>query len=620
MGGAYNPGQPWAQFHRPCQGPTAPRDTTLMASRPATSTLQYEAHERPPLPVTVGLSVQTVLLVIAPAAVFPIVLVQAVDGSVAEVAWGVFSMLTITGAVTVLQAYRIGPFGSGMLVNAYPSPTAIPFCILALEEGGASTLASLILVSGVFQILLSLRLSLLRKLVTPAFSGTVLILLVITVIPVVFGSINDVPEDASAAAGPVCILVTFVVIVGLLLKGSAVWRVWASLIGIVAGAIAGIGFGIFDFGPVREATVAGLPLDGWPGFGFDFGSAFWSLLPAFLFLSAIAVLQGNSVAMATQRVSWRESRAIDYRKVQGTTACSGLGNLAACFAAVLPVTTGPRGVAIAQQTGCASRYIGIGAGLLLIIAAFFPQTWSLLIGVPPPVTAMFLVAMLSPLVVEGMKIIVQAAPDFRKSLVIGTALVVGLGFQTGLVSLPIGDLWEAVFEKAFISGGVILVLLTIFTEYGTGAVQRRLRTELSMEALPRIKDFLKVFSDLRGWDSIMTGKLQAAAEETLLILLEGGRGKGAERGKRLRITAKSQGAGAELEFVSASVGSENVEDRIALLTAPGPGEAELDSVDLESSMGRDAPLQLLRHYATSVSHRQYHDIEVIEVRVSPPAG
>ncbi len=620
MGGAYNCAQPRTQPNRSCQGPIAPCDITLMASRPASSTLQYEAHERPPLPVTVGLSVQTVLLVIAPTAVFPIVLVQAVGGSDADLAWGVFAMLTINGAITALQAYRVGPFGSGMLVNAYPSPTAIPFCILAMQEGGAPTLASLILVSGVFQIAMSLRLSLLRKLVRPAFSGAVLILLVITVIPVVFGSMNDVPEDAPAAAGPVCILVTFVVIVGLLLKGSAVWRVWASLIGIVAGAIVGIGFGIFDFGPVREASVAGMPLDGWPGFGFGFGSAFWSLLPAFLFLSAIAVLQGNSVAMATQRVSWRESRAIDYRRVQGTTACSGLGNLVACFAAVLPVTTGPRGVAIAQQTGCASRYIGVGTGVLLVAVAFFPQTWSLLIGVPPPVTAIFLVVLISPLLVEGMKMVVQNALDFRKSLVTGTALVVGIGFQTGLVSMPIGDLWEAVFEKAFISGGVVLVLLTIFVEYGTGAVQRRLRTDLSMEALPRIKDFLGEFSDLRGWDSTMTRKLHAAAEETLLILLEGGQGKGVEREKRLRITAKSQGAGAELEFVSASASSENVEDRIALLTTPGPGEAELDSVDLESWTGRDTPLRLLRHYATSVSHRQYHDIEVIEVRVAPPEG
>lgn len=590
-----------------------------MASRPASSNLQYEADERPPLPATVGQSVQTALLVIAPVAVFPLVLVQAVGGSEAEVAWGVFSMLVVTGAVTVLQAYRIGPFGAGMLVIAYPSPTAIPFCILALEEGGTSTLASLIIVSGVFQVLLSLRLSLLRKLVTPAFSGTVLILLVITVIPVIFGSINDVPEDASTAAGPVCILVTFVVIVGLLLKGSAVWRVWASLIGIVAGSIAGITFGIFDFGPVTESSVTGLPLDGWPGFGFSFGSAFWSLLPAFLFLSAIAVLQGNSVAVATQRVSWRESRAIDYRRVQGTTACSGLGNLVACFAAVLPVTTGPRGVAIAQQTGYATRYLGIGAGLLLIVAAFFPQTWGLLIGIPPPVTAMFLVVMMSPLVVEGMKIILRDTPDFRKSLVIGTAIVVGIGFQTGLVSLPIGGLWEAVFEKAFISGGVVLVLLTAFVEYGKGGMQRRLRTELSMEALPQINDFLQEFSGRKGWEPSMMRRLQAVAEETLVILVESGGGESAEGKRRLRITARSQGAMAELEFVSATRSVNNLEDQVALVTTPDLGEGDLGSVDLESSTGGDTPLRLLRHYASSVSHQQYHDIEVIEVRVGPPA-
>ena len=72
--------------------------------------------------------------------------------------------------------------------------------------------------------------------------------------------------------------------------------------------------------------------------------------------------------------------------------------------------------------------------------------------------------------------------------------------------------------------------------------------------------------------------------------------------------------------MSASVGSENVEDPDCLAYCSGPGEADLDSVDLESSMGRDAPLQLLRHYASSVSHRQYHDIEVIEVRVEPPEG
>ena len=560
---------------------------------------------------TLGLGVQSALLVIAPIALFPIVLVQAVDGSDADLAWAVFAMLFVNGAATILQAFRVGPVGSGLLVITYPSPTAIPFCIIALQEGGPTTLAALIVVSSIFQIMVSMRLSLLRRLVTPAVSGAILILLVITIVPVVFGALNDVPDDASDVAGPACILVTFALTMGLLLRGNATLRTWSTLIGIAAGSAAGIAFGIYDFDPVREASVAGLPLDGWPGLDLGLGVAFWSLLPAFLFLSIVSLLQGTSIALSIQRVSWRESRAIDYRRVQGLSVCTALGNLLAGLAAVMPVATSPRGTVFAQQTGCAARDVGIVTGAVLVIAAFFPKSWSLLIGIPAPVTAIFLVVMLSPLLVEGMKMIVQDAPDYRTSLVIGSALLAGIGLQTGLVPLPIGDVWETVFQKAFTAGGVTLVLLTLVVEFRRGR-QRRLRTEMSAEALPQVNDFLASFAVEQRWGPEMTDRLQGVAEETLSIM-SGARDDTGAGARRLIVRASSQGPAADLEFVSASASAENLEDRIALLTNAGAEAAEPGDFE------RDASLRLLRHYAASVTHRQYHDIEVIEVRVAPPA-
>ena len=583
-----------------------------MSTKPATSTPQYEPHERPPLLTTLGLGVQSALLVIAPIALFPIVLVQAVDGSDAELAWAVFAMLVVNGAATILQAFRIGPVGSGLLVITYPSPTAIPFCIIALQEGGPSTLAALIVVSSLFQVVVSMRLSLLRRLVTPAFSGAILILLVITIAPVVFGSLNDLPDDAPDIAGPACILVTFALMMGLLLRGSATLRTWSTLIGIAAGSVAGVALGIYDFDPVRDAPVAGLPLDGWPGLDPVLGAAFWSLLPAFLFLSIVSLLQGTSIALSIQQVSWRESRAMDYRRVQGLSVCTALGNLLAGLAAVMPVATSPRGTVFAQQTRCAARDVGIVTGAVLVIAAFFPKSWGLLIGIPAPVTAIFLVVMLSPLLVEGMKLIVQDAPDYRTNLVIGSALLVGIGLQTGLVPLPIGDVWEAVFQKAFTAGGVTLVILTLLVEFRRRR-QRRLRTEMSTESLPQVNDFLEAFAADQGWGPRMAGRLQGVAEETLLLLSEGHEDEAGDGARRLIVSASRQGAGAELEFVSATAAAENLEDRIALLTSAGAEAAEPGDFE------RDAALSLLRHYAASVTHRQYHDIEVIEVRVAPPA-
>ena len=62
-----------------------------------------------------------------------------------------------------------------------------------------------------------------------------------------------------------------------------------------------------------------------------------------------------------------------------------------------------------------------------------------------------------------------------------------------------------------------MVLLTIVNEF-SGRGRRHIQTELNSEALPKINDFLKEFAASRGWDGGMTGRMQAPAEETLLIL------------------------------------------------------------------------------------------------------
>ena len=590
-----------------------------MSSREASSFPRYEADENPSPQTALGLGVQSALLAITPIALFPIVLAQSVGASDQFSDWAVFAMLVVNGAATIIQTYRIGPIGSGMIIVPYPSPTAIPFCILALQQGGTATLAALIVVYGAFQIVVSMRMAMIRRIVTPAISGAILILLLLTLVPILFRNLGDVPADAPSFAGPLCIFVTFVVIVGLLIRGSNNWRVWASIVGIAAGSVAAVATGIYDSGPVARASAIGLPLDGWPGLSFSIDSAFWSLLPVFLFLSVVSVLQGNSVVLATQKVSWRIAQAMDYRRVQGATVTTGLANVLAGFTAVMPVAISPRGTAFAQQTGYASRRIGLITGVLLIVAAFFPKTWSLLLGIPAPVVAIYIIVLVGPLIVEGMKLIIQDAPDYRMSLVIGTAIVVGLGLQTGLVSLPVGEVWEAVLQKALTGGGAVLVLLTVFAEFRRRRRQR-IQIDLNMDELPKVNQFMDQFSTSQGWSPQMTARLQAVAEETMHILLEDSEDDGSQRSRRLVVDAGSVGPVAELEFIHMAGGDENLEDRIALLSQPMPQESELEPPELETLIERDAALRLLRHYATSVSHRQYFDMEIITVRVTPPTG
>ena len=59
-------------------------------------------------------------------------------------------------------------------------------------------MASLIVVSSLFQFLLAARLSLLRRIFTPVVSGTVIMLIPVTVMPIVFDTLKDVPDGASS--------------------------------------------------------------------------------------------------------------------------------------------------------------------------------------------------------------------------------------------------------------------------------------------------------------------------------------------------------------------------------------------------------------------------------------
>ena len=65
---------------------------------------------------------------------------------------------------------------------------------------------------------------------------------------------------------------------------------------------------------------------------------------------------------------------------------------------------------------------------------------------------------------------------------------------------------------------------------------------------------------------------------------------------------------AELEFLAAS-GEENLEDRMVLLTERGGG----------APAEHEISLRLLRHYASSVYHQQYHDTDIVTVRVEGDA-
>ena len=104
-----------------------------------------------------------------------------------------------------------------------------------------------------------MRLSLLRRILTPVITGTMIMLLPVTVMPVLFDMLNEVPPGTPEYMGPLSAGITICVILIMVLRGRGILRLWAPAAGIVVGSLVSAYFGIYDVGRVADAGWVGIP-------------------------------------------------------------------------------------------------------------------------------------------------------------------------------------------------------------------------------------------------------------------------------------------------------------------------------------------------------------------------
>ena len=565
------------------------------------STIRYQPDERPPEALAAGMALQMTILQITGVVLTPAIVIRAAGLGEPYLSWAIFAALIVCGLSTMLQASRIGRFGAGHVLLMGTSGAFIAISATALREGGPGLLATLVLAASLFQFGLAHRLAWLRRVITPTVAGIVIMLIAATVMPIAFPLLGRVPAGAPSVAGPLCAGAAFAFFAVLALRGRGMFRLWAPLISLVGGSLVGVFFGIFDFATVRSASWVGIP-SGWPGVDLSLGSTFWGLLPAFIFVTLIGAIETIGDSLAIQRVSWRKPRAPDYRVVAGAVAADGVGNLLSGIFGTVPNTTYSNTISITELTGVASRRVGIWIGVFFLILAFSPKIAALFLAVPSPVVGVFILGLIAILFSLGLQMVVRDGMDLQKAVIVGLSFWIGAGFQNGAIFPDsLGGFVGVLFENGMTAGGLVAMVLMVFMNL-TGTRARRLQAPLDMSAGARIEAFLYAEARRRRWPPTAGARLVSAGEEALLSLLEG-RGGGQEA-RKLQLTARTGRHSAELEFVAAA-GDVNIEDRMALL---GDSRAAPDE--------RDISLRLLKHYASSVRHQKYYDVDIVTVEVA----
>ncbi len=567
----------------------------------SSSTVRYEASDRPPHRLAAALGGQSVALIVAGIVLTPVIVLRAGGASAESTAWAIFMALLISGITTVIQARPLWRIGAGYVLFMGTSGAFISVAVSAIQSGGMALLTTLIVVASLMQFPLASNLGLLRRIITPTVGGTAIMLIAVTVMPIAFDLLTLGPQgvEITSHGAPASALVTFVIIVGISIFGARRWRLWSPLIGLVAGCAVASLFGLLDWSSLASAAWIGLPDMAWPGLDLTFGPAFWELLPSFLIVTLVGAIETFGDGIAIQRASWRRPRAVDYRAVQGAVYADGLGNLLSGLAGTLPNTTYSTSIAVVDMTGVAARRVAIWGGVFLVALAFSPKLASLLLAVPSPVAGAYIVVLLVLLFMHGLTLVTEEGMTYEKTLIVGLAFWLGVGFQDKDIFYDFLPGWAAaLLSNGMTAGTLVAIILTVLLNLKRGR-RRRLQVPMASASVPQVQDFVERVARKADWDAAASGRLQLAAEEALLVMLQDDTG-----GRSLTIDARVDEAAIELDIVATPLGA-NLEDLLAHFSAhhaAAPEEA--------------VSYRILASIVDELRHRQFHGVDFVTLRIS----
>ncbi|MCY4618998.1 MAG: hypothetical protein OXD50_10725 [Chloroflexi bacterium] len=576
-----------------------------MTARSAEQPIQYEPEEVCPPTIALTVGLQGAVLVLAPTVLNVVIAFRAAGLDDTYLTWGVFAAMVICAVITGLQAFQFRRFGAGHIVLAWPAAMFIAIMVSAVSAGGPETFASLLVICSLVQIALAWWLPTLRRIVTPVVSGTVTMLIAVSVLPIAFDSVQDLPGDASVSAGPVIAVATLLASVFVTLRAKGRWRLVAPFISLLVGCAVAAAFGVLDGDRIANAKWFGVPE--LPDLSFELSpnGEFWALLPSFAILTLVLGLKTISDGVVIQQGSRRRPRAIDFRQIQGIVSVNGIGMLLAGLATTLPtMANASYSLLLINLTGVAARRVGIGVAVVILLLAFFSKFAAVLLTIPGPVVGAFLMLAMGMLFVSGWQTILREGLDPRRVLVVALASALGLGLHGHpIMSDLFGDSLGALIGNGVTIGAIVAIVMTLLLE-ALGSRSSRLEVTLDMASLPTIDEFLSALALRLKWDEPSTLRLRSAGEETLATLLvQDDEDAGESERTRLSIVARPQTMMVELEFV-ATTRHENIEDQLAYLT----DEAPIPTAD-------DLSLRLLWYHASAVRHQKFHGVDIVTVQV-----
>ncbi len=453
--------------------------------------LIYGVDDRPPFLANLFLGFQHVAIFFI-SMIFPVVIVKHLGGSVDPRTLSGFVSITMIsgGVVTILQALKKGPVGSGYLCPSVCGPSYMQASFLAISSGGLSVLFGMTGLVGVVESVFSRVMHKLRILFPTEVTGTIVAMVGITVIPLSVKCFVGIGEADPVVTSPEIFVavITLLLMITLNVFGKGNLRLYSCLIGMVIGYILSYFLGLFtptDLAKVSDSKFVAIPYMKELSWAFDV-----KLIVPFIIAALCSALKTVGDLTTCQKINDANWKRPDMKSIQRGILADGLGGVIPGLFGGFGQSTSSSNVGLSIATGATSRTIAYSMGGILIVLGFFPKLANIFIIMPKPVMGATLIYAISFMIISGFQIVMSRMLDSRKIFVVGISIIFGLSADMvpGIYE-NIHSWLQPIFSSSLSLGAVTAVVLNLLLRIGIKK-KESLTVDIQQDDHQQISDFM----------------------------------------------------------------------------------------------------------------------------------
>ncbi|MEV7325415.1 nucleobase:cation symporter-2 family protein [Streptomyces sp. NPDC093970] len=374
----------------------------------------------------------------------PLIVGAAIGLTGADLTFLTGACLFTAGLATFLQTLGIWRIGARLpFVNGVTFAGVAPMTAIAASTHDSSdalpVIFGAVIVAGLLGFLAAPFFSKAVRFFPPVVTGTVITLIGVSLLPVAFGWAQG-PDPAAHDYGSAKYLglaaatLLLVLLLRRFTRGFA--KQVAVLIGLVAGTVVALPFGVTDFGPVADADVVGFPTP------FHFGAPQFHIA-AILSMCVVMVVSMTESTADMLALGEIVERPADERTIAAGLRADTLGS------AISPLFNGFMCSAFAQNIGLVamtrirSRFVVAVGGGFLVLMGLCPAAAALIAVVPRPVLGGAGVVLFGSVAASGIQTLVGAGLERDENV-----LVVAVSLAVGIVPITAPDFYHAFPETA----------------------------------------------------------------------------------------------------------------------------------------------------------------------------